>query len=398
MENKKKKILILPGIFDHIDLIKEARKRNFEITTCDNQPNNIGHIHADHYANIDILDYNHLKDFVLSEKFDFIAGFSTDIGALAADYLNKQIGLILNSNDAVPIMTNKKKFRQFLKNNGFYVPEFKILKTIDDLNSLNIKFPAIIKPVDRAGSKGVSLVTNLNEVKSRISEVLGLSFSGEIIIEEYINSKFKHIHGDALVQNGKIIFCCLGDQHFGNGNMDFSPIATIFPSKAPQKIKDQIKENLQLFISKVGYRNGAINIEVRVDSKNNIYFIELAPRHGGNFIAKTISYFCNTDLISSYLDIITGKKVKINSKPTPNSFTFQFSLRSYVEGIYSSTSLNLDNYIIVDSFQIKKKGDAISVNNGPDNIISVYIIKTTNYDLILELILNTNKYFQINLL
>ena len=390
----------MPGLFDHVDLILEAKKRNYEVTTCDNNPNNIAHKYSNYYTNINLLDLDNLIHYVYQGNFDIIAAFSSDIGAVAVDYINTKICRNFNAPNAIKTMANKKKFRLFLKEHEFNVPEFQIINSQNNHNALNIKIPAIIKPVDRAGSKGICKINCNKDIQEKISNALNVSFTKEVIIEEFIITKYNHIHGDALVQDGELVFYCLGEQYFGKNSLEFYPIATLFPSATPDYILEKIKILLESFIKKIGYKNGAINIEVRVDENDKIYFIELAPRHGGNYIAKTISYFMNVNLAALYFDILIGKKINVIPSPNNNSTVFQFSLRCEVEGIYNSTHLNLNDnrFLILESHQLKHKGDIITINNGPDNIVAVYIIETLNKESALELINNTSKYFEIQLL
>ncbi|TLX76903.1 ATP-grasp domain-containing protein [Labilibacter sediminis] len=397
MNNKDKKILILPALFDHIDIINEAKKQNYKVITCDNVPENPGHKYADESADISLLDIDKLVQFARKNDIDAVSAFSTDIGSLAAAYITDQLNLPGNSLETVSILVNKYRFRCFLKQKGFNCPTFQIAASFEEISQSKINYPSIIKPVDRAGSKGVYKVNNIDELKHKIEKSLSYSFEKRVIIEDYIETDIQHIHGDAIVQNGELIFCCLGDQYFGRGVSRFSPVATVIPSNAPQEFLVDIENNLKRIITEIGYFNGGLNIEVRVDKQGKPFFVEVAPRFGGNFIPTTIGIARGIDIVKCAFDIAVGKKVDL--PPLINmKHIFQFSLRSDVEGVFDQVHiLRKDRFKILKSFPVKKSGEQITLDNGPSNIISVYIIQAINNEVVKDIIENPFNYFNVEI-
>ncbi len=395
--NKFKKILIIPALFDHIDLIKEAKKAGFQIITCDNNPDNEGHKYSDVFKNISLLDIDSVVNMAKDEKIDAVSPFSTDIGAIPAAYIAQEMNIVGNPVNTVTIMSNKYSFRKFLSENNFNVPKFQSLSSFEEIDFDRITFPLIIKPTDRAGSKGVYVVEDSNQLKDKFNKSRATSFEKKIILEDYIETEYMQLQGDAIVQDGKLLFSCIGNQHFGKGNMSHSPIATTFPTTIPPKVTNKIIDEISRFINLAGYKNGGINIEIRVDKNENIYFIELAPRFGGNFIAKTIGLVCNINIIEYAFKIAIGKKIKIpDYKINPN--IFQFILRTQKQGIFQSVEVKKNSPLqILDSFSVKKPGNYVDLKSGPSSIIAVYIIKVEQRLEIVNIINNPEIYFNIKL-
>ena len=61
---------------------------------------------------------------------------------------------------AAKICTNKFRMKKFLRKVGIPVPNFQLLKK-NDKKKIIFKFPVVIKPLDRSGSRGVLLCENL---------------------------------------------------------------------------------------------------------------------------------------------------------------------------------------------------------------------------------------------
>ncbi len=394
--SNKKKILILPALQDHIDLIIEAKKNGYHVITCDNNPENTGHLCADKSYNISLLDFKKLLQLSKEENITAVSSFSTDIGAIAAAHIASKLELSGSLYKSVSIMSNKEKFRTFLSQHNFNTPKFNIISSSTNLNSLNIKYPSIIKPIDRAGSKGVYVINNLSELIKFLPRSLSYSFGKKIIIEDYISTKFNQIHGDAIIQNGKIVFSQLGDQFFGKDEQKFQPISTVFPTSLNPSQIDKIISEIQRFIKLIDYNQGGLNIELRIGNNDEIYFIELGPRFGGNYIPKTIESFCNINLAKLALNLAIGETIEVPNNKF-KGYIFQLILRSSKDGKFDSVYEQLPNDInILERYPIKKKGDTVTINNGPDNIVAVYILKAKNKEMVNNILHNISQYFNIN--
>ena len=156
-----KKLLLLGGAQYLLPVIEEAHKLGLYVITCDYLPDNIAHKHSDEYRNVSIID----KDAVLSTArelgIDGIMSFACDPGVVTAAYVAEKLDLpFAGSYEAVSILQNKGRFRRFLTENGFNVPWAKSYTEPAEAltDSAGFNWPMIVKPVDSAGSKGVTRV------------------------------------------------------------------------------------------------------------------------------------------------------------------------------------------------------------------------------------------------
>ncbi|WP_066632176.1 ATP-grasp domain-containing protein [Labilibacter marinus] len=395
MLKKQKKILIIPALDDHVDLINLAKQKGYIVITCDNNPENIGHFYGNVSKNISLLDVNKLISTAKKNRINAVCAFSTDIGAVAANKIARELNMHYNPFEAVEIMASKKLFREFLCANNFLSPKFQVIEKYDQLNLDDLNLPLIIKPTDRAGSKGVQIINEIEGLREKIDFALSYSFKKEVIIEEYIETDFKQVHGDAIVQNGRLLFQCLGDQYFGEGALRFSPIATTFPTTIPIVLKEKLIDELKRFVETIGYKNGGINVEARINKNGEIVFIELGPRFGGNFIPKAIEFACGVNVSKCAFQLAIKTPITISSYNI-NDCIFQLILRSTVSGKFRS--VNIDDkkqFRILQDYSIKNKGDEVTVGDGTGNIISVYIIEAVSKDVSIEIIRNIKNYFNV---
>ena len=79
---------------------------------------------------------------------------------------------------------DKEVAYKLLKGEGIRVPSGVLLTKIDDLESLDVKIPAVVKPVNSGSSVGVTIVKNREGLKSAVEEAF--KHDKKVLIEEYV--------------------------------------------------------------------------------------------------------------------------------------------------------------------------------------------------------------------
>ena len=163
----QKKLMLLGGIRYLLPAIEAAHKHEVKVITVDYIPDNIAHQYSDEYHNVSILDKEAVLRLAKDCKIDGILSYAVDPGVVAAAYVAEQMGLPFTcSYETACILQDKSLFRQFLTENGFNVPTAKGYTSKEDaLSEIDMfHWPVIVKPVDSAGSKGVSKVEELKNL------------------------------------------------------------------------------------------------------------------------------------------------------------------------------------------------------------------------------------------
>jgi formate-dependent phosphoribosylglycinamide formyltransferase (GAR transformylase) len=117
--------------------------------------------------------------------------------------------------------------------------------------------PAVIKPVDSSGSKGVSIVRDGTNIESSLAYAFSESRSGEVIVEDYIGKSGKQICGDGYMDRGKLAFIELGDGHFHERAGLLAPFAEIRARKAALDAQRKV----ETILAAVGYHKGLFNLD-----------------------------------------------------------------------------------------------------------------------------------------
>lgn len=395
-----KKILVLGAMQMHIPLLKRAKERGLYVITCDYLPENEGHKYADKPYFDSTTDLEAVLKIAKDEKIDSVLTFNSDPAALTAAYISSKLSLPGNSFDVVRIMSEKDLFRSFLLENNFNVPQFKSFTSIEDLKSSihEFKFPILLKPVDSSGSKGIVKIERVEEVEPAFENAIKFSRCKRIIIEEFIEAEGAQMHGDAFVQDGKVEFIYLGDHHFNSSINNLVPVSTTFPSCHSKYNLQRVEDEVQRFITAIGFKQGGINIEARISAYDGkVYLIEIGPRNGGNFTPLVIQYASGFNFVDAVLDCSLGLNYSFKNINKKGFFAYLI-LHSEKEGKLNSIIIDevLKNKIFKEYIYLKK-GDQVYSFKGANTAIGVLLASFKTIDEMSKIANNLSSYFKINL-
>lgn len=393
----QKRALFLGAAYAQIPILEEAKSRGWYIITCDYLPNNPGHRLADESYDVSTTDFEHVLQLARKVQPHFVIAYASDPAAPTAGWVSEQLGLPGNSYKSIQLLSEKDLFRQFLSENGFNSPKAISISRSDDLSKLKtLEFPIIIKPTDSSGSKGVSRADEIVQAEKAIQYAFAFSRNNRIIAEEYIESDGAQLHGDGFVVNGKLEFCYLGDHHYNNKINPFVPYSTTWPSVKSEIIITEIEKEIQRAITLSDFKNGPINIEVRLSNSGKIYIMEIGPRSGGNFVPQIIKYATKFDMVKATLDYYES----IDNRP-PNAFnenvySAYFVIHSTLDGILVDIKINPDltNYI-KECHQYIKPGEKVKSFQGANAAIGVLLLQFNGREEMDFHIENINKFITL---
>lgn len=370
----RKKILLLGGSHGQIPAIEEAKQRGLYTILCDYLPNNPGKNLADEFHLVSTTDRDKVLEVARNRNVDSILAYASDPAALTVAYVSEQMGFTGNSPESVELLSYKDLFRNFQASHYFNTPRFKVLSnrqdfSVDELNSL---LPAVVKPVDGADTKGVSLVTESSGFHAAVSRAFNFARCGRIIIEEVVDDDIAQLHGDGFVLNGKLVFCELGDQSCTSKSAPLKPTSTSFPSEAGEDPVQRVIKTTEEQIKKSGFQQGPVNIEARIDSKNRVYIMEIGARSGGTLTPQCISAFCGFDMLKAQFDLAEGKHVVIErTKFKPSLLNVIYS---DFAGVFQDFKLHEDlRPYLTESRIYKKQGEPVKSFEASGSTIGVLI-------------------------
>jgi len=395
-----KKLLILGAMEMHVPLILRAKELGYYVIVCDYIPEAPGHKLADESYLDSTTDLNAILTLSQKLKIDGIMTYNSDPAAPTAAYVAEKMGLPGNPYRTVQIMSEKNLFREFLKDNNLNYPRFgnyqnkeEALQHLDDFD-----YPVILKPVDSSGSKGVTVVYEKENVSNAIDVALNKSRNKRFIIEEYIEPFGRQLHGDGFVKDGKLEFLYLGDHHFDSKINNLVPYSTTYPTEHSSEIVDACKEQLQNFFTKVGFKNGGFNVELRV-SKSNMkpYIIDIGARNGGNFTPKVIEFGSGFNFMDRALKLSAGDSIE-DIKMTDKIYNFvsYLILHSNKNGVLNNITLSekIKSRILEEHIYVKP-GDKVESFLGANAALGVLIMRYESREIMNDIVDNFEDLYEV---
>ena len=375
-----KKLLMLGGSQLQISAIKKARELGHYVITCDYLEDNPGHQFSHEYHNVSITDKDAVLELAKKLKVDGIVCYVADSGAETVAYVAEKLGLPSYSAKSIDILTNKDKFRLFQQENGFNIPRAKGYSSYEEAKDdfHNFKMPVMIKPVDSSGSKGISKIDSLELLKEKVTNAMNHSRTKRFIIEEYIENYGPHVGGDGFCVNGKLVFRCFSNEYFSTKRLNpFVSILATWPYVMPERIQNKIHDEIQRVLSLLNMQTGALNFDIRVDAKENVYIIEMAPRNGGDLNPNAIKYATGVDLIEYTIKAALGEGCSDLKMIDPKGYWATYVLDSPNNGVLKAIEIEEEfrKNNIVEFDSVVKKGERIYALSGSHEKIGIMILK-----------------------
>ena len=400
---KPKKLMLLGGLRYLLPVIEEAHKLGVHVITADYLPDNIAHQYSDEYCNVSIIDKDAVLKAAQELQIDGILSHAVDPGVVSAAYVAEQMGLPFQcSYKAACILQDKSLFRKFLSENGFNCPHAKGCNNVEDaLKDVDyFEWPVIVKPVDSAGSKGVTKVEEPNELPQAIETALSSSISKNFIIEDFLNLDGYQSSADIFTIDGNLVYPAYSDQLFDKDAANpYTPAIEIWPATMEQKFQDELTSELQRLFTLLEVKSGIYNVESRVCTNGKAYIMEVSPRGGGNRIAELQDMATGQNLIKNEILKALSMPIDTITAPVYDGVWCNYILHSLESGVLESIDIDekfKEKHVRSIGFT-KNVGDQVEVFMGANQSLGTLFLQFDTREELDEVLSNPKKWLKINL-
>lgn len=374
-----KKLLVLSGDSYHVPFIKKAKEMGCYVITCDFFEHNPGHQFAHEYHNVSYMDKEAVLELAKSLQIDGIICFAADEATTTVAYVAEKLGLPSHPYKSVEIINRKDLFRDFLAKNKFNVPKAKSYTSFEEANAeLHLfNMPVIVKPVDSSGSRGVSKIDSAEVLEEKVQYALSNSKVKRFLVEEYIEKHGYQVGGDGFSVDGSLVFRCFSNNHLSDTNLNpFIPLGGSWPSILPQPLQEKIHDEIQRLLNILHMKTGAYNFDIRVDENENVYFIEMGARNGGNLIPCITKYATGVDLIEYSIKAAIGEDCSDLKMVHPKGYWSCYTINSKTSGILKRIEMKteLKEKNVIECEILVSPGDEVGAFTGSDKKIGSMVL------------------------
>ena len=271
-----KKVLILGVAAVQMDAILQLKKMGCETYAVAMAKDGPGADKADHFAIINVLDEKKLKTYILNNQIDIVYSTGSDLAMPVACRLSETLNLPhFVSSETAYICNHKNLMREKLTQDCKGNIPYQVLNSIEEVT---VGFPAILKPSDAQGQRGIYLIQSQAEFEKHFEDAKQFSKEGKVIVEKYIDGPEISVNG--YVVDGELKYLIVSDRETWP---EYTGLIHkhIVPSQVVNE--ENRKKMLEIVMDacyRVGIENGPVYFQMKVEN-NHPYIIEMTPRLDG---------------------------------------------------------------------------------------------------------------------
>jgi biotin carboxylase len=197
---------------------------------------------------------------------------------------------------AIAYYRDKLAMRMGARDAGFLVPEFVRILNYDELRAYMDRVPApwLLKPRSEASALGIKKINAPNDLWPVLDE-LG-DRQSFFLMEQFVPGDIFHV--DSIVSEGKVVFSSV--HQYGRPPMQVMHEGGVFTTRTVDRLSRDWIELTELnsrLAPALGLQRGVTHGEyIRAHSDGRFYFLEIAARVGGAFIADLVEHSTGVNL------------------------------------------------------------------------------------------------------
>jgi biotin carboxylase len=289
--------------------IQRAKELGLRVAAVDRNPDALGLREADISKVVDYADPSAVLKAVARLRIDGVLTVSADSAVPAVAAIAEARGLPGIGVETAHRMTHKVAMRRQLAEAGVPQPRFAALRTIGERHRAldEVGLPAVLKPADSGGQRGVFRIESLDDVEAHLHEAIANSPTGEAILEEFVDGT--EMNGIVIARGGEPVTLTLSDRlrppgvGFGVGWIHVYP-ATVYGHQLEES--ERIAAHA---VHALGLRDGIAFPQLIAASGGRVVVVECAARIPGGQMADLVRHAVGVDLVEVALRLALGEEL-----------------------------------------------------------------------------------------
>jgi biotin carboxylase len=335
----QKKLMVIAGGEWQVPLIRKAKEMGLFVICTNLYPDSPGFRYADASAVVDVLDWEKQLACAQEHRPDGIITDQSDIAVPTVAYLCKQLGLPGIGPEKAELFTNKCRMREFLLNNGYDTPSFRLCNSPHQAAEFarQAGYPIVLKPVAGQASRGVFKVCSEEELLQRYEDTLAFSRDPVVLVEQFVTGTELTIEGFKTLRKHYSLAVSrkkpLNHNPMVASELFYSPATKDIDYDHLKRDHDRLVENMELPF-------GITHTEY-IYSAGKFYLVEIAARGGGSKISSDIvPAISGVDTNELLISMALGERIDLLELPVVKNhfavlafFNFEAGMVSGIIGV-----------------------------------------------------------------
>ena len=289
--------------------IARAKETGLRVAAVDRNPDAPGLAAADIAKVVDFADVEAVLRATKRLRLDGVLTVSADRAVPVVAAVAEARGLPGIGTQTAHLMTHKVAMRRRLAEAGVPQPRFAAVRNLAETRRAAdaVGFPAVLKPADSGGQRGVFRVESPDDVDVHLHEALAASPTGEAILEEFVDGI--ELNGIVIARNGETIPLTLSDRlrplglGFGVGWVH------VYPPTIPPEQLDQAQRVAAHAVHALGLGTGIAFPQLIAALDGRVDVVECAARIPGGQMADLVRVAVGVDLVDVQLRMALGDEL-----------------------------------------------------------------------------------------
>lgn len=281
--------------------IRAAQRLPIDLSIASEAPNSLSHLHP---VDLPTFDFSQPMDaaaraFALSKSHPVHAVVAVDDQAtLAAAMIAEALDISHNPAGAVRAALDKARARERMREAGIAQPDFRRVAFDNYIDAAHeIAYPAVVKPLSMAASRGVIRVDSASQFVDAFGRVAALveanasrmdeSARHHLLVESYVPGWEVAVEG--IVAKGRPHVFAVFDKPDPLEGPYFPETMYVTPSRLPEATVTRVVNLTEAVVRAVGLTHGPFHVEIRGNG-DQVVPLEVHARSIGGLCSRVVRF------------------------------------------------------------------------------------------------------------
>lgn len=316
-----KKLAIIGASYLQEPLIKKAKDMGIETHVFAWACGDVGEKIADYFYPVSIVEKQEILEKCREIGIDGVCSIASDLAAITVNYVAVNMNLTGNTLECTEVSTNKHAMRKCFEKNEDPSPKSIYVESVADLEDIELRYPIIVKPVDRSGSRGITKLLSSDGLIEAIENAKKQGFDKHALVEEFATGEEYSV--EFISWQGEHHFLAM-TKKYTTGAPHFIETAHLEPAPVSSEKLEEVKSVVRHALNSLQIQNGASHSELKISEDGHIAIIEIGGRMGGDCIGSDLVQLSSgVDFVKAVIQVALGEKPNLEK----NNATAQAAIR-----------------------------------------------------------------------
>jgi biotin carboxylase len=289
--------------------IARVRELGVRVVAVDRNADAPGFAEADVAEAVDFADPEAVAVVGRAHGVDGVMTLAADRAVPVVARVAELLGLPGIGSETAHLATNKIAMRRVFAERGVPQPRFAAVRDWESAKAAceTIGFPAVLKPADSAGQRGLHLVHDMDELARSLPLTLAASTSQEAVLEQFHEGR--EVNTLLVARTDDVRLVTASDRIRPEGIGFGVALAHLYPSTLFGDALAEVERVALAAVHAIGLRNGIAYPQLLVSEGNVARVVEIAARIPGGQMVEVPRYGVGVDLVEVAVRQALGEPV-----------------------------------------------------------------------------------------